>query len=251
VEGGRWEGTGDDICHVSGLVFSAVEQWNDTATSAAMLRLHMLAGEPHAIKSVQVGDILQFLNRTTGEMLAEIEVVSVHVGVPPAHASWGRRPAAATEATSATAASAAALAVVAPTVVGLARWPGHLDLGVIGGTSLTAATNIYNLNVTATQFVFRNNKVASGRRFGVLAKGLRMCIESNSFIGLGSGAVQFDYMDTEGLSARSSVVRNNVVTDVNQLATHSKPPTYVPKPPADVPKPPADVPKPKLSANGA
>lgn len=56
-----------------------------------------------------------------------------------------------------------------------------------------------------------------------------MVIESNSFVGLGSGAVQFDYMDTEGLCARSAVVRNNVVTDVSQLASHGTSPACAPR----------------------
>ena len=97
IEGGRWQGTGDDICHVSGLVFSAVQQWNQTQTSTMTigpvptgpagagagaragvpsLRLHMLAGEPHAIRSISPGDVLQFLNRTTGELFVERRVIS-------------------------------------------------------------------------------------------------------------------------------------------------------------------------------
>ena len=55
-----------------------------------------------------------------------------------------------------------------------------------------------------------------------------MLIESNSFVGLGGGAVQFDYMDTEGLCARSVVVRNNIVTDVSRLAGHGTPPLCAP-----------------------
>ena len=155
IEGGRWEGTGDDICHVSGLVFSAVQQWVDhtTATGTPMLRLHMLSGEPHAIRSIMVGDVLQFLNRTTGELFAEQRVVSVTVDPDPEY----------TLGTSGAVDTGGGKGVVAPTVVSLDGWPGALDLGVIGGTNFASATNIYNLNVTATQFVFRANKVASGQ----------------------------------------------------------------------------------------
>jgi hypothetical protein len=160
-----------------------VQQWNDTATGASMLRLHMLSGEPHAIKSIQPGDILQFLNRTSGELLSERSVLSVSIdpiGRETMHGSTRGQASGSHE----------SRAVAAPTVVVLDGWPGALDLGVVTGNDVTCATNIYNLNVTATQFVFRANNVTSGRRFGVLAKGQRLCIESNRFIGLGGGAVR-------------------------------------------------------------
>ena len=70
---------------------------------------------------------------------------------------------------------------------------------------------MFDLNATASQFVFRGNSVVSGRRFGVLAKGQRLAIESNSFIGLGSGAVNYLNPDTEGLCARSAVFSRNTV----------------------------------------
>lgn len=158
VEGGRWEGTGDDICHVSGLVFSAVQQWVDhtNGTDTPMLRLHMLDGEPHAIRSIMVGDVLQFLNRTTGELFSEQRVVSVTIDATYEYDELGANNGAMDE--------NGGKGVVAPTVVSLDGWPGALDLGVIGN-NFASATNIYNLNVTASQFVFRANKVASGRRY--------------------------------------------------------------------------------------
>ena len=42
----------------------------------------------------------------------------------------------------------------------------------------SSATQIFNLNASATQFVFRRNQVLNGRRFGVLAKGNRYPIVS-------------------------------------------------------------------------
>ena len=209
VEGGRWEGAGDDTIHVSGLVFSAVQQWNGTSDGKPRLRLHFLRGEPHAAKSIQPGDVLQFLNRTTGLLFSERRVLSVTIDPPVDASVTGGGGLGGT----------GGVAVNAPTVVTLDGYPGQLDLGVIGA-NVESATNIYNLNVTATQFVFRGNHVRAGRRFGVLAKGQRMCVESNTFVGLGGAAVAFDYMDTEGLSARSAVVRDNIVRDVELLATH-------------------------------
>jgi hypothetical protein len=79
------------------------------------------------------------------------------------------------------------------------------------------ATQIYNLNASATQFVFRGNRVRNGRRFGVLAKGLRLLIENNSFSGLGSGAVQFLNTPVEGLCARHALVRHNLVMHTGQV----------------------------------
>ena len=111
-------------------------------------------------------------------------------------------------------------------MVELDATPGGLDLGVIG--DISAATNVFDLNATATQLVFRNASVLNGRRFGVLAKGLRLVIEDNTFVGLGSGAVQYLNSVTEGLCARSAVVRRNVVEDVMQLANHGAPPHFGP-----------------------
>ena len=71
----------------------------------------------------------------------------------------------------------------------------RLDLGAItnNATTLKSVTNVFDLNATASQFVFRGNKVVSGRRFGVLGKGQRLSIVNNTFIGLGSGAVSADF----------------------------------------------------------
>jgi hypothetical protein len=207
IEGGQWHNTGDDICHVSALVMSATEQWTDRATGAPMLRLAHSAGDTYMrshgggrLTQIRVGDTLQFFNRSSGILLHEraVRSVSFDGGAPRGGV----------------------------TVVALDASPGPLDLGII--REITDATNVFDLNATATQFVFRNNTVLNGRRFGVLAKGLRLVVEDNRFIGLGSGAVQFINAVTEGLCARSAVVRRNVVRDVMQLAVHGSPPRYDP-----------------------
>jgi hypothetical protein len=86
-------------------------------------------------------------------------------------------------------------------------------------SNLAATTQIYNLNASATQFVFRGNEVRNGRRFGVLAKGLRLLVENNSFVGLGSGAVQLLNSPVEGLCARHALVRDNLVLDTGRLVS--------------------------------
>ena len=78
------------------------------------------------------------------------------------------------------------------------------------------------------QFVFRRNAVLNGRRFGVLAKGQQLAITDNTFVGLGSGAVQYLNSATEGLCARDAVVLRNTVRDVGQLAQHGFAPKYAP-----------------------
>eukprot|EP01047_Picozoa_sp_COSAG01_P059829 COSAG01_NODE_7243_length_3287_cov_2.111669_2_plen_250_part_00 len=189
----------------------ATQQWTDGATGAAMLRLAHSAGDPYMrshgggrLTQIKIGDTLQFFNRSSGILLSErvVQSVSFDGGVDGAPSPSG------------------------VTVVGLDASPGDLDLGVI--REITDATNVFDLNATASQFVFRNNTVLNGRRFGVLAKGLRLVVEDNYFIGLGSGAVQFLNSVTEGLCARSAVVRRNVVRDVMQLASHGSPPLFCP-----------------------
>lgn len=211
IEGGHWQNTGDDICHVSSLVISATQQWTAPTTGAPMLRLAHSSGDPYMrdhgggrLTQIHVGDTLQFFNRTSGVLLSERTVRNISFDTGPADPETAS----------------------GVTVVELDASPGALDLGVIG--DITAATNVFDLNATATQLVFRNNSVLNGRRFGVLAKGLRLVIEDNTFVGLGSGAVQYLNSITEGLCARSAVVRRNVVEDVMQLASHGAPPLFDP-----------------------
>ena len=78
---------------------------------------------------------------------------------------------------------------------------GRIVTGIIS-TDPSASTQIFNLNASASQFVFRRNRVINGRRFGVLAKGDRLLVSENTFIGLGNGAVQFLNSPFEGLCAR-------------------------------------------------
>ena len=212
IEGGAWQNTGDDICHVSSLVMSATQQWTDPTSGSPMLRLQASTGDRYMrdhgggrLTNIHVGDTLQFFNRSAGVLLSERTVVSVSFDSPDPRAGKHQG---------------------GVTVVALDGPPGKLDLGVIG--SITAATNVFDLNATQTQFVFRKNSVLNGRRFGVLAKGLRLVVEDNSFTGLGSGAVQFLNSVTEGLCARSAVVRRNTVTDVCQLANHGSAPNFDP-----------------------
>jgi hypothetical protein len=255
---GRWQNTGDDICHVSGLVFSAVQQWTEqtntmlrrnsaggedggsasgvereidgtgavrsvnnaagrSANNAAstVLRLHRSSGDSYVdeytngtLVQIQVGDVLQFFNRSAGLLVAESKVVAIRDD-PSTH-KYGQQ---------------------GRTVVTLdADFPPglQLDLGVIGA-NIKSATNVFDLNATCSQFVFRNNAVSNGRRFGVLAKGQRLAIEDNTFVGLGSGAVQFDNAVTEGLCARSAVTARNTVLDISQLASHGQPPNFYPR----------------------
>ena len=80
--GWRWESTGDDICHVSSLVMSAAER-EDHANGSTTLWLRCSAGDTYcrhnargANEQVMVGDVLQFFNRSSGELVAERTVAA-------------------------------------------------------------------------------------------------------------------------------------------------------------------------------
>ena len=84
IEGGRWQNTGDDICHVSSLVMSATQQWAHSATGAPMLRLVHSSGDPYMrdhgggrLTQIHIGDTLQFFNRTAGVLLSERTVRNI------------------------------------------------------------------------------------------------------------------------------------------------------------------------------
>tara|TARA_B110000208_G_scaffold108527_2_gene134434 strand:+ start:116 stop:1297 length:1182 start_codon:yes stop_codon:yes gene_type:complete len=220
VEGGRWENTGDDVCHFSSLVISA-ETRIDDQNGATTLRLRCSSGDKYcahnqggANSQIAIGDVIQFFNRSTtsGEMIGERVVVEVTT-VPASEAA--RKHGAKLQ-----------------TLVTFAAPPlPRLDLGVITNSdknSINTVTNVFDLNTTASQFVFRGNKVMSGRRFGVLGKGQRLSIINNSFIGLGSGAVNYLNSVTEGLCARHAIFRDNLVLDAVQLAEHGDMPDFTP-----------------------
>ena len=125
--------------------------------------------------SIEAGDILQFFNKQNAN-LTERRVLDVRLdeSTPPNKNGT--------------------------TIVTIDGDVPGLIVGALSTETSSIATQVYNLNASATQFVFRGNRVRNGRRFGVLAKGLRLLIEDNSFEGLGSGAVQFLNTPVEGVS---------------------------------------------------
>ena len=196
VERGTWESTGDDICHVSGLVFSASAIVDEGFTPTVTLTPY--SGDTYSRSrggalGVQVGDVLQLFDKKRGSILAEIPVVSLSRTIP---GGFG---------VNATLGSAL---------------PSGLVTGTITGSDAAAATQFFNLNRSASSFTFRRNTVRNGRRFGVLMKGQHLLVEDNLFVGQGSGAVLALNSPFEGLCARSAVVRRNRAIDVHQLSTN-------------------------------
>jgi hypothetical protein len=183
VEGGRWESTGDDICHVSSLVASA-DSRADNANGSTTLGLRCSSGDRYcthnmhgAHEQVAVGDVIQFFNRSSGKMVAERTVASLFTAATATTTTTATSTTATATATTAAATTDLSLADAAAggAEVELGR-PGQLqtfvtlagpalppiDLGVIGADpkSLQAVTNVFDLNATATQFVFKGNKVS-------------------------------------------------------------------------------------------
>ncbi len=194
IEGGTWENTGDDICHVNCLVMGIDDK---IAANRVLIPLHNpydAVGADIAL-DIRPGDVLQFFNRAEGKLISERRVVS------------------ATKLEK-------SLDVTLDGDVGdiiLGR-PGVKQVGVKKTLSDEAITQVFDANRTCNQFVFRNNTVRNGRRIGVLAKGVGGLIENNTFEGLGGGAVEFWNAPFEGLGAMDYVVRGNRISNCGRIA---------------------------------
>lgn len=189
IEGGQWENTGDDICHVSGLVMSVKEVYNETTILMQPSAPDIAAHARNGNLGLQIGDHLLFFNRSSGRILAEnCKIIQINKELKNSN-----------------------------TLVVLDHSPGPIQTGSIGGNFDPHVTQVYNFNSSSGQFVFRRNTVRNGRRVGVLAKGHRALIEDNVFQGLGGGAVELWNAPYEGLCATQYVIRNNIVNDTNQL----------------------------------
>lgn len=194
IEGGTWENTGDDICHVNCLVMGVEKK---LAPDRVRLPLHNpfdATGASVAL-DVQPGDVLQFFNRAAGRLISERRVVSV-------------------------------TKLKKSLDVTLDGAVGNITVGQLGakrvGVQMKLAddsvTQVFNVSRACNQFVFRNNTVHNGRRIGVLAKGGGGLIENNTFAGLGGGAVEFFNAPFEGLGATDYVVRSNRISDCGLIA---------------------------------
>lgn len=194
IEGGVWENTGDDICHVNCLVLGVEEQLAPDRVRLPLRNPYDAVGPSVAI-NVQPGDLLQFFNRSAGRLLSERRVVRATKSEKTLDVTLDG--------------DAGAIVAGRPGVkrVGLQKLPAD-----------EAITQVFNASRTCNQFVFRNNTVRNGRRIGVLAKGCGGLIENNAFEGLGGGAVEFWNAPFEGLGAMDYVVRGNRIRDCGQLA---------------------------------
>jgi hypothetical protein len=194
IEGCTWENTGDDICHVNGLVMGVEEKLAPDRVRLPLRNPYDAIGWSVTL-DIQPGDVLQFFNRAEGRLVNERKVVG-------------------------TATLAKSLDVTLDGDVGdiVTGRPGvkRADLKKVPADS--AITQVFNVSRTCNQFVFRNNTVRNGRRIGVLAKGRGGLIENNTFEGLGGGAVEFWNAPFEGLGAVDYVVRDNRIRDCGQLA---------------------------------
>jgi len=193
IDGGTWQNAGDDTCHVSGLVMSAI------AVDGLSVTLHhsspdVTAAAANGDMDLQVGDTLELYDFSSGTILATTKIVNV--STPSLDGS----------------------------VVQLDKPLAHLiTLGVIGSPFNASVTQFFNRDRGANQFVFRNNTVENGRRVGVLAKGVGGLIEDNVFRGLGGGGVELWNCPYEGLCAEDYTIRRNTIHDVCQLDRDAAP----------------------------
>jgi len=194
IEGGTWENTGDDICHVNCLVMGVEEQRTPNSVRLPLRNPYDIVGASVAL-DIRPGDLLQFFNRAAGRLLAERSVVSTTKGERFLDV---------------------ALSGTVDSIV--PGRPGVRRVGIKKVPSDGTVTQLFDAGRTCNQFVFRNNTVRNGRRIGVLAKGCGGLIENNTFEGLGGGAVEFWNAPFEGLGAADYVVRGNRIRDCGLLA---------------------------------
>lgn len=73
----------------------------------------------------------------------------------------------------------------------------------------------YNENAVGNHFVYRNNHIHDGRRYGVFIKASYGLVESNRFAGLSSQAMEIanDPAWPEGFWAQNLIIRNNWVSE--------------------------------------
>lgn len=81
----------------------------------------------------------------------------------------------------------------------------------------STVTQVFNLNQTANQLVFRRNIYRNGRRTGLVAKGSRALVEDNVVEGTGGGGLELWPAPYSGLCASDYMVRGNLYNDTNQL----------------------------------
>jgi hypothetical protein len=194
IEGCTWENTGDDICHVNGLVMGVEEKLAPDRVRLPLRNPYDAIGWSVAL-DIQQGDVLQFFNRAEGRLVSERKVVSVTKLAKSVDVTLDGD-----------------VGDIVPGRPGVKRADGKR------APADDTTTQVFNASRTCNQFVFRNNTVRNGRRVGVLAKGRGGLIENNTFEGLGGGAVEFWNAPFEGLGAVDYVVRDNRIRDCGQLA---------------------------------
>jgi hypothetical protein len=194
IEGCTWENTGDDICHVNGLVMGVEEKLAPDRVRLPLHNPYDAVGAGVAL-DIQPGDDLQFFNRGEGRLVSERKVVSVSKLAKSLDVTLDGD--------------------VGDIVIGR---PGVKRAGLKKVPADDKVTQVFDASRTCNQFVFRNNTVRNGRRIGVLAKGLGGLIENNIFAGLGGGAVEFWNAPFEGLGATDYVVRGNHIHNCGLLA---------------------------------
>jgi hypothetical protein len=194
IEGGTWENTGDDICHVNCLVMGIEEKLAPDRVRLPLRNPFDATGASVAL-DVQPGDVLQFFNRAAGRLISERRVVSVTKLKKSLDVTLD--------------------GAVGDIIVGQL---GAKRVGVQLKLADDSVTQVFNVSRACNQFVFRNNTVRNGRRIGVLAKGNGGLIENNTFAGLGGGAVEFFNAPFEGLGAMDYVVRGNHIRNCGLVA---------------------------------
>ena len=187
IEGCVFENTGDDICHVNGLVMGVMAQ-------PARDRVQLALNQPFdqfggAFLDIRPGDYLDFFDRPKGSLIARRRVVSV------------RRDNRSLDVTLDSPVEGLLVGRIAPS---------H--------TAQQAATQVFNASRGCNQFVFRRNTCRNGRRVGVLAKGWGGLVEDNTFTALGGGGVEFWNAPFEGLGAVDYVVTGNRILNCGRLS---------------------------------
>ncbi len=185
IENCEFEGLSDDCLNIYGLPIYVLEQVSPTQMTV------------YARAAIHPGDTLVFFNPNEGRVVQETTVVS--------YAGAARREASDTVYPKGT-------LILSDPVETLNIAPPGTPMDARGWKIYDHA---YNVDAIGNRFVYRNNHMHDGRRYGVFIKASRGLIEDNVFEGLSCNGMQIANEPDwpEGFRVRDLVIQNNRISE--------------------------------------
>jgi hypothetical protein len=185
IENCEFEGLSDDCLNIYGLPIYVLEQVSPTQMTV------------YARAAIHPGDTLVFFNPTAGKVLQETTVVS-YAGAARREASDIVYP--------------KGTLILSDPVEPLNIAPTGTPLDARGWKNYDHA---YNVDAIGNRFVYRNNYMHDGRRYGLFIKASRGLVEDNVFEGLSCNGMQIANEPDwpEGFWVRDLVIQNNRISE--------------------------------------